>query len=143
MVDARTIVVRLLLAALPLAVASCAQDRSQLYRQLQSDDPAERIAAMRQTADLGDANAVPLVVESLDSPNSDVRLFAQVALKKMTGHTMGYSHYDSVQDRQQALQRWRQWLAAGRPAVTPSSQPGQCCGTSQPASNAATREALQ
>lgn len=111
-----------------------------LYSRLQNEDPGVRIQAMVQAADADDQKAVPYLVEDLGNDDSDVRMFAYVALKKITGQTMGYEYFDTRRAREQAIARWRQWLRGGRQASATQTAPATGAQTS-PATGASGREA--
>lgn len=81
-------------------------------RQLQSENPSERMAGCVVVARQNDRAALALVVERLDDPSPDVRFCAIHCLEQMTGQTFGYCYYQEDADRQEAVRRWRQWLAA-------------------------------
>ncbi len=115
-----------ILGCLSAGLSSCADGdgKTGLYQELQSKDPNERIAAIIKAADAKDAKAVPLIVENLGSEESDVRLYAYVALEKLTGKTMGYIYYAPRASRERAIEQWRAWLRAGRPEnFTPATAP--------------------
>lgn len=69
-----------------------------------------RIAAIHDAAQSGDRELLPLLVERLSDANDEARLFAFIALRKRTGKTFGYRYYDSREDRQEAIERWREYL---------------------------------
>lgn len=85
---------------------------------LQSEDPSVRIAACVRAADAADKLALPLLVERLEDTCEDVRFSAIMALKKMTGQTLGYTWYGDEQARAPAVRRWREWLKSTRPDRT-------------------------
>jgi hypothetical protein len=111
-----------------------------LYLRLQDEDQGVRIQAMVQAADAGDPKAVPYLVENLGNDDSDVRMFAYVALKKITGQTMGYEYFDTRPGREQAIGRWRQWLSGGRQASATQTAPASQAQIS-PATASSGREA--
>ena len=119
-----------LLAALALgAVAGCDLPGMgpSLAAQLQSEDPDERIAAIHRAGKHNRTDLLPLLVERLDDSETEVRLFAELAVQKITGMTMGYHHYDPPAQRRAAIRRWREWLRhQGRklPATQPAEGPG-------------------
>jgi hypothetical protein len=39
-------------------------------------------------------------------------MVSAIALEKMTGLTLDYRYYDPWPEREQAVERWRQWLAS-------------------------------
>ena len=94
-----------------LVVFGCAEPPEQLYAQLQDEDPTVRTSAIVQAARFKDTGSLSLLVDRLADPESDVRFFAIVALKKITGETMGYNHYDPPAERAEAIAKWREWLA--------------------------------
>ena len=69
-----------------------------------------RIAAIHDAGQSGDRELLPLLVERLSDANDEARLFAFIALRKRTGKTFGYRYYDSREDRQEAIERWREYL---------------------------------
>ncbi len=77
---------------------------------LQSSDPGERIAATIRAAERRDMSVLPLLVQRLEDPESDVRFYAILALQRLTGETLGYRFYDSAEKRSQAARRWQEWL---------------------------------
>lgn len=79
---------------------------------LQSGNPADRAGGAIRASQTNEQSAVPLLVELLEDPAADVRLFAIQALKRLTGQTLGYHYYDPPSRRRQAADRWRQWLQA-------------------------------
>ncbi len=66
---------------------------------------------------------VPYLVDRLSDTEEDVRFYAFLALRRITGETMGYEYFSPPQKRAEAIQRWRAWLSAGRPAEMPTSFP--------------------
>ncbi len=89
------------------------------YANIQSDDSQRRIDAIVMASRVKDPNMLPYLVDRLTDPESDVRLFAATALQEITGRSLGNTIF-SPQMRAQEQQRWREWLAAGRPAVWPA-----------------------
>ena len=100
-----------------LPTAGCRFGRQPLASALQSENPATRVQASHRAGRERDRSAIPLLVERLEDPAADVRLYAIGALRRITGKTLGYRYYDSPDKRLQAVQRWRKWvrenLAAG------------------------------
>jgi len=97
------------------AVAGCgAPGPRNLARALQDEDPAVRIAACVAAARARDRSLLPLLVDRLDDPAADVRLFAITALRKITGRDFGYRHHAGPDERLEAIRRWRNWLARRR-----------------------------
>jgi hypothetical protein len=101
-----------LAAALLIGLTGCAQrPYRSLAEGLQSEDPANRISATIEAADTGDREVLPLLVDQLDDPDADVRMYAILSLRKLTGQTLGYRFYADPADRAAAVARWRAWLA--------------------------------
>jgi hypothetical protein len=77
-----------------------------------SPSSSARLYAIEKAARSGDRTAVADLVELLDSDDPAVRLMAITALQRLTGRTYGYRHYDPVQERNAAIERWVQALEA-------------------------------
>lgn len=104
-------------AALPW-VSGCPGGAVDARAGFENADPARRVAAIRQAVASDDRGALPQLVACLSDPEVDVRLFAIVGLRKMTGEDLGYRHYDPEPARAEAIERWRRFLRehpAGRP----------------------------
>jgi hypothetical protein len=94
--------------------------------EIQLPDPAARVRAIIEAADQNDRHAIPLIVDRLDDEDEAVRSIAAMALRRMTNETFGYQSYDPIHVRQQAVQRWRDWLKEmriGEAAVSTTTQP--------------------
>ena len=98
-----------------LTLVGCTGSRS-LRSGFESEDPADRIAAIRQAAAANDKAALPALVTCLSDSESDVRFFAITALRTITGQDLGYHYYDGEQARREAVNRWREYLRPQRPA---------------------------
>lgn len=81
-----------------------------IYQRLQNEDPAVRINAIIQAGERKDTKAVPLLVGRLSDTQSDVRLFAAISLRKITGKDFGWRAYDPADKRNHAIERWQQWI---------------------------------
>ncbi len=68
--------------------------------------PAARSHAIEQAARAGDLDAVPKIVEQLDADDPAIRMLAIDALRRLTGETYGFHHYDPPYMRHAAIQRW-------------------------------------
>jgi hypothetical protein len=119
----------MLLAALAAAaLAGCGRPR--LRTKLASENPAERVEACIMAAEKCGESDLPLLVERLDDPDADVRFFAFLALRKISGgKTFGYEYYDDPAERLPAVRQWRQWLRerpgdGGRPSSGPPAGGG-------------------
>jgi len=92
-------------------------------RQFRSENPSERAAACVKAARLEDEAVLPLLVERLEDESEEVRLCAIQSLQRLTGQSLGYKHYQRRTQRQEAVQRWRDWLRQ-RAASAPAADPG-------------------
>ncbi len=95
-----------------------------LPQRLQSEDPAERLDAVVEAENRGSRRAVPYLVDRLSDSEREVRMFAAVALRKITGEDMGYRHYDPESERREAVDRWRQWVRTHYRAQAPDPNGG-------------------
>ncbi len=71
-----------------------------------SPDPYARALAIEDAALQKDQNAIPDLIESLDSDDPAVRFAAIGALERITGETFGYRPYDPEWERQAAVDQW-------------------------------------
>jgi hypothetical protein len=76
---------------------------------LQSTNPSLRTRAAVKAGNEQDTRAIPLLIDHLEDSDLGVRMFAGMALRKITGKDMKWRFYESVQKRQDAVKRWRQW----------------------------------
>jgi len=54
----------------------------------------------------------PQIVKELSNDDPAVRFYAIQALERISGgETYDYRFYDSPEDQQPAIDRWKQWLA--------------------------------
>jgi len=95
-----------------------------LYARLQNEDPAVRIGAIEEAAKANDRKALPYLVDRLTDTESDVRMFASVALREMTGQDFGWRFYETSTQREAAQQRWRTWLTGGQAPTQPAAETG-------------------
>ena len=110
-----------------LWAAGCGMSDRQLCRAFQDEDPDARIAAVLHVNRTRNLQALPYVIERLTDEESDVRFAAIRTLEDLTGETKGYRYYDPPDQREQALQRWRQWLLTrdlGEPTTCPARNDG-------------------
>ena len=74
-------------------------------------DPSGKIPAMKQAVQAHDLRAAPQLVKDLESDDGAVRFYAIESLRRLTGETFGYVYYQSDDQRDPALKRWKDWLA--------------------------------
>ncbi len=99
-----------------IALPACASPAF-LRDDIQSENPADRILAIRAVAEAGDTGSVPLLVDRLEDEDRAVRLFAILALEKITGHRFGYDYAKPNADRRRAVERWRAYVRVGGTGV--------------------------
>jgi len=97
-------VVAIVMAALP---SGCAPPPPADFR---SADPASRLKAIEAAARTRDRSAIPDLVESLDSVDPAIRLFAIETLRSLTGTDLGYRAGDSPERRAEAIGGWIEWV---------------------------------
>ena len=98
-----------------LFVAGCGN--SQLGRQIQASDledpnPTVRILAIKRAGENKNTSVIPQLVDSLGDEDRSVRFYAIAALKEITGTDNGFDYKDSPELQAEAVERWRQWVAA-------------------------------
>jgi hypothetical protein len=80
-------------------------------RDVTNPDPSGKIPAIVEAVRKGDRRAVNQLVKDLDNDDPAVRFYAIEGLRRLTGHTFNYRYYDGEDERQPAIQAWKQWLA--------------------------------
>jgi len=88
---------------------------------IQHQEPSVRIKAIVEAGRARDDKAVPLIVDRLEDEDEGVRLYAIIALEKITGERLGYDYGDSMAERAGAVERWRNFV---RRRVAQSTDPG-------------------
>ncbi len=101
-----TVTVATLLVA--LAVSGCAT--TSWRRQLQSENPIDRINGTIAAAHADDRSALPLLVDRLEDDDQAVRMYAILALQQIEGTTLGYKYWAGPADLSHMAQRWRRHL---------------------------------
>jgi HEAT repeat protein len=96
--------------------------QSDIADDFQHEDPKTRIAAIRRAGQDKLESALPYLVDRLTDSEAEVRMFAIIALKEITGLTHDYRHYDGAAVRREAVQRWRGWLVTKR-GQSPDTRP--------------------
>ena len=54
---------------------------------------------------------LPELVDALEDRDPAVRMFASVALRKLTGKDFGFKPHGSPAEREEAIRQWRVWIA--------------------------------
>ena len=90
-------------------------------------DPGVRIRAIRMAGDRQDREVLPLLIERLEDEDEAVRLYAILAIEKITGTRLGYEYRKPAAERARAVRRWRHYLQqemAPASVDAASTQPG-------------------
>ena len=78
---------------------------------LEHRDPRVRLQAAEQAVSQGRTDLLPDLVDALEDRDPAVRMFASVALRKLTGKDFGFKPHGSPAERQEAVRQWRVWIA--------------------------------
>jgi hypothetical protein len=98
-----------------LGAAGCVHPRRPVV--ITDPDPTVKIPAYKRAVRKKEPAALRQLVADLESDDPAVRFYAIHALDELTGERFGYRFYDNEEQRQAAVGRWRQWLAAGEQAT--------------------------
>jgi HEAT repeat protein len=114
------LVTHILWIVLSVCLLTGCNGQGDIVEDFQNEDPKVRISAIRRAGSEKLESSVPYLVDRLSDSEADVRMFAIVALEKITGETHGYRHYDDSASRNEAIDRWRRWLVDNKlEPVTP------------------------
>jgi hypothetical protein len=83
-----------------------------LAQDLRHEDPRVRAQAAKGAVAAGRQDLLPLLVDNLADHDAAVRMFAAIALRKLTGQDFGYDPSDPAFEREKAIMAWRQWIDA-------------------------------
>ena len=101
-----------LLAASAAAAGGCAGPREVGFN---ANDPGAKLAAIIQAGREKDREAIPHLIEQLESDDQAVRMYAILALERITGTRKGYRYYAPPAERKNAVRRWVQAYREGQP----------------------------
>ena len=104
-------VVSILVGLVLLPVFGCGTPKKAYPEALMSENPAERAAAIKHAAEIRDRSVIHILIDRLEDEDEAVRLFAILALEKLTGQRHGYNYHASRVERFRAVRRWRRYLA--------------------------------
>jgi HEAT repeat protein len=81
------------------------------------DNPAPLVRARALTLgdNVPDAEAIPVLLQSLDDPDHVVRMTANEELKRRTGQDFGFQPWAEPEQRRLARQRWQSWFDGSTP----------------------------
>ncbi len=77
---------------------------------LEHADPRVRIRAAEQVVRETRIDLCELLVKNLSDRDGAVRLFASIALRKLTSEDFGYKSHGTLPERREAIERWKRWL---------------------------------
>ncbi len=80
----------------------------------ESENPASKLYAIRQAGGQHDKTRIPQLIEQLNSDDPAVRMYAIIALEKLTGDRLQYDPYAPAHQRDAAVRRWVAAYQAGR-----------------------------
>ena len=108
----RSVVVRLAAcAALGLCAPGCFLFGGGRPRpSLTSNDPGQKIPAIKKASDARDTETARQLVTSLDSDDPAIRFYSIRGLQDLTGETFGYVWYVDEPERRAATDKWKRWL---------------------------------
>ena len=106
-------------AMIVLLLAGCGPRRTPYPASLNSERPEERIAAMKQAAQLNDYSVIGLLIDRLEDEDPAARMFAILALERMTGTRLGYDYGADETQRWRAVQVWRRFWVQRPEGETP------------------------
>lgn len=97
----------LVVSLVALAAGACTPPISE--GDFDSIQPASKLYAIQKAGQARDVEAVPKLIEQLDSDDPAVRMFAIEALERITGERRGFAPYGPPHERAVAVERWVQW----------------------------------
>lgn len=110
-----------LACVLPIvALGACGNPMPPYPTGIHNADPGVRIRSIKMAGDRQDRATLPLLVERLEDEDEAVRLFAIIAIEKITGTRLGYEYRKPAVERARAVKRWRQYL---QQETTPAASP--------------------
>lgn len=96
----------LFIAAALLSTGGCSAPVTS--RDVTSYDPRRRALAIRMIANSNDKSQIPRLVERLEDNDQAVRMFAILALERMTGRQSDYKYYLPPTAQPAAIEEWRE-----------------------------------
>jgi hypothetical protein len=80
-------------------------------RVVEDPDLDVKVPAIKQAVRAKDFSQAKQLVADLSSDDPAVRFYAINGLEKLTGQTFGYVYYQDEARREQAVRKWKAWLA--------------------------------
>ncbi len=62
-------------------------------------------------AEQGRRDLLNALVDNLADRDESVRFITAIALRRLTGQDLGYRSYSPLAEREEAIARWKRWLA--------------------------------
>ena len=107
---------------LPLVGCRPPADQGTLSERIQAKAATVRLRACVEAGQTGNREAMPLLVDRLSDVDADVRMFAHLALKQISGKDFDWKPWDTEAARGHAVDRWRAWLAVQHQAHPPKAK---------------------
>ncbi|MBN2583141.1 MAG: HEAT repeat domain-containing protein [Planctomycetes bacterium] len=110
------------IAATSLALAAAGCDPvggPTLEKRLVSDNPRERVGAVRELADSQDPESDIRLIHLLADQDEGVRFFAAAALHRRTEKRFDYQAEAPLRQREAAIARWIEWYCQEHPEAGP------------------------
>jgi hypothetical protein len=99
------------MCVLLLLCVGCHPPHAEYPASLNSQRPDERCCGIRHAADTNDKSVMGVLIDRLDDEDEAVRMFAIIALERMTGTRLGYDYHATQPQRWRAIQEWRTYAA--------------------------------
>jgi hypothetical protein len=90
---------------------------------ISAPDPLVRVKAIIHAGQTQDEKVVPLLVDRLEDEDEGVRFYAILALERIVGTRLGYDYGAPISQRQEAVARWRDYLASSRAPTAHETDP--------------------
>ena len=110
------------IAALLLTTSGCAPPKAKYPTAFNSQRPDHRIWAIQRAGERRDREAAGILVDRLGDDDEAVRLYAILALERISGTRLGYNYRAPEPERVRAMARWRQYLAGEIPTSQPATR---------------------
>ena len=87
---------------------------------IRTGDPATDLHSLDKTVVMwaceravhkNDQKAVEHLIYNLRSQDDGIRMWSHAALKKLTGQNFSYQYFNSIDDREVAVEKWEHWYA--------------------------------
>lgn len=79
-----------------------------------AEDPMLRVAAIKEVSQHNDQSQLGRLIDRLEDEAEEVRLYAVLALRQMTGQQFGFRAHGLPWHREEAVKQWRRWARSRR-----------------------------